>query len=114
MPDHVNQRIVRLCELVEAGLFGDNLDKIVQECGSLAQDSTHVLAFFTLKNIFAELAHTLDGEAIEVTRHQELMAGIREKTTAMLRKLAADTPVSLEEVEELVRTHVVNRNLFRS
>lgn len=114
MPDHVNQRIARLCELVEAGLSEENLDKMVQECGSLAQDSTQVLAFFVLKNIFAELSHTLQGEAVEVTRHQELIAGITEKTTAMLRKLAADTPVSLEEVEELVRTHVVNRNLFRS
>ena len=114
IPDHINERIARLCELVQAGLFEENLDSIVRECGSLAQDSVHVLVFFTLKNVFMELCHALDCGAIEVTRHQELVAGIAEKAIPILQKLAAGNRVAPEEIEDLVRTHVVNRNLFSS
>src|SRR5437773_226903 len=35
MPDHINERIARLRERVQQGLFEANLDKLVQECNSL-------------------------------------------------------------------------------
>ena len=61
MPDHLNQRIAQLRELVQQGLHEENLDRAVRECGALAQDSRHVLVFFTLKNIFKEFSDTLSG-----------------------------------------------------
>jgi len=114
MPDHLNQRIAQLHELVRQGLHEENLDRAVRECGALAQDSRHVLVFFTLKNVFKELSQALEAGAIEVTRHQELLQGISEKVLSLLEKVASDAPIPPEEIEELVRTHVVNRNVFNS
>jgi hypothetical protein len=114
MPDHLNQRIALLRELVRQGLHEENLDQAVRECGALAQDSRQVLVFFTLKNVFKELSQTLDAGAIEVTQHQELLQGVSKKVLSLLEKVASDAPIPLEEIEELVRTHVVNRNLFNS
>jgi len=56
MPDHLSQRIAQLRELVQQGLHEENLDRAVREYSSLAQDSRHVLVFFTLKNVFKELS----------------------------------------------------------
>ena len=114
MPDHLNQRIAQLRDLVRQGLHEENLDRAVRECGSLAQDSRHVLLFFTLKNVFKELSQALEAGAIEVTRHRELLQGISEKALSLLEKVASDAPIALHEIEELVRTHVVNRDLFNS
>src|SRR6266550_9055000 len=72
MPNHINQRVLRLLELVQQGLHEENLDRAVRECNSLAQDSPHVLLFFTPKNIFRELAEALANGAIEVYRFEEL------------------------------------------
>ena len=114
MPNHINQRILRLHELVQQGLHEENLDRAVRECHALAQDSPHVLLFFTLKNIFRELADALASGAVEVTKFEELMRGISEKVSLLLQKLVSGNSVSSDELEDLVRTHVVNRNLFRS
>ena len=114
MPNHIHQRILRLRELVQQGLHEENLDRAVQECNSLAQDSPHPLLFFTLKNIFRELAEALESGATEVHRFEELMGGISEKVSSLLHRLGSGKPVTSDELEELVRTHVVNRNLFRS
>lgn len=114
MPNHINQRITRLHELVQQGLHEENLDRAIRECNALAQDSPHVLVFFTLKNIFKELAEALEGGAIEVRRHEELVRGFSEKVSVLLQKLVSGDSVALDELEDLVRTHVVNRNLFRS
>ena len=113
MPNHFNERITRLRELMQQGLFEVNLDKLVCECNSLAQDSAHVLLFFTLKNIFRELSETLESGAIEVAQHEELVCGISNKVSSLLQKLADGTAISTEEIEALVRIHIVNRNLFR-
>jgi len=114
MPNHVSQRITRLRELVQQGLHEENLDRAVRECNSLAQDSTHVLVFFTLKSIFKELAETLESGAVELQRYDELMKGVSEKVLAILRILVSENVVGPAELEDLVRTHIVNRNLFRS
>lgn len=71
MSNHINQRVLRLRELVQQGLHEENLDRAVRECNSLVLDSPHLLFFFTLKNIFRELAEALEGGAIEVSRHAE-------------------------------------------
>src|SRR6266567_1010051 len=78
MPNHINQRVLRLRELVQQGLHEENLDRAVRECNSLAQDSPRVLLFFTLKNIFGELAEALESGAIEVSRFEEFVRGISE------------------------------------
>jgi hypothetical protein len=114
MPNHINQRILRLRELVRQGLHEENLDRAVQECNSLAQDSPHVLIFFTLKNIFKELAESLESGAIEVRRYEELVRGVSDKVSALLQNLISGNPLPSDELEDLVRMHVVNRNLFRS
>lgn len=113
MPNHVGQRIASLRELLRQGLHADNLDKMVQECSALSQDSPYVLIFFTLKNVFREMAEALESDVVEVTRFQELTAGIAQKVDSLLQKLLVGTPVEPADVEELVRTHIVNRNLFR-
>jgi len=92
MPDHLSQRIAQLRELVRQGLHEEDLDRAVRECGSLVQDSQHVLVFFTLKNIFKELSQALDTGAIEVTRHRELLQGISEKVRSLLARVESDGP----------------------
>ena len=114
MPNHINQRVLRLRELVQQGLHEENLDRAVRECNSLAQDSPQVLLFFTLKNIFREMAEALESGAIEMSRFEELVCGISEKVSLLLQKLVSGNSVTSDELEDLVRTHVVNRNLFRS
>ena len=114
MPNHINQRVLRLRELVQQGLHEENLDRAVRECNSLAQDSPQVLLFFTLKNIFREMAEALQSGAIEMSRFKELVCGISEKVSLLLQKLGSGNSVTWDELEDLVRAHVVNRNLFRS
>ena len=114
MPNHVGQRIASLRELVRQGLHEENLDRMVQECSALAQDSPHVLVFFTLKNIFREMAEALDSGAVELARFEELTVGVAQKADSLLQKLVAETPIEHASVEDLVRTHIVNLNLFRS
>ena len=87
---------------------------MVQECSALAQDSPHVLVFFTLKNVFREMAEALESEAVELPRFQELTAGIAQKADSLFQKIVLGTPIEPADMEDLVRTHIVNRNLFRS
>jgi len=83
---------LRLRELVQQGLHEENLDRAVRECNSLAQDSPHVLLFFTLKNIFRELAEALESGAIEVSRFEELL----------LQKLLSGDSVTSDEIDPMV------------
>lgn len=114
MPRHVDQRIVSLRNLVERGLHQENLDQLVRECNALAQDSSHVLIFFVLKSVFRELSDALDTGAIELSRHQELVSRISEKTCSLLRKLERGEPIPSNDIQDLIQTHVVNLNLFRT
>ena len=85
MPYYLNQRIARLRELAQQVLSEENLDRLVRECSSLAQDRPYVLAFFTLKNIFRELSDVLETGAIAVPMHEELVRGISQKASAVLK-----------------------------
>ena len=110
MPNHINQRITRLRELVQQRLHEESLDRAVQECNSLVQDSPHALLFFTLKNIFRELADALEGGAVEVHRFEELTRSFSEKALLLLQNVASGRSATPDELEELVRARVVNRN----
>jgi hypothetical protein len=109
----MHERIWRLRELVLRGLHKENCDLAFLECNSLAQDTQHVLLFFTLKSIFRELADALEGEPTEVHRFERLVQGIAERVSSILQKLGSGEPITYDELEGLVRTHVVNRSLFR-
>jgi len=60
------------------------------------------------------MAEALESEAVELARYQELTAGIAQKADSIFQKLVFGNPVEPAEVEDLVRNHIVNRNLFRS
>jgi len=67
---------------------------MARECHALAQDSPHVLLFFTLKNVFRELAEALEGGAIEVARHEELVRGFSERVLSLLQKIMSGQTVA--------------------
>ena len=50
-----------LRELLKKGLHQENLDHLVACCSGLAQDSSYVLPFFVLKNIFREMRFSVTG-----------------------------------------------------
>ncbi len=114
MPSHISQRIASLRELIRGGLHEENLDKIVVECNALAQDTPHVLAFFVLKQVFTEISAALEGEAVGVDQHRELISGLAEATLLILDKIESNQSVQYGELESIVRTHVRNLNVFRS
>lgn len=114
MPNHTKKRIASLRELIEGGLHAENLDRIVAECNTLAQDTSHVLTFFTLKQVFAEISTALDGEAVDVTQHKDLVSGIAEASVLLLAKIANDERIETADLELIVCTHIRNVNVFRS
>jgi hypothetical protein len=64
MSHRINRRIASLPELIGGWFHQENLDKIVSGCNALAQDTSYVLAFFVLKQVFAEMSAALDGDAV--------------------------------------------------
>ena len=113
MSNHASRRIAQLRNLVRQGLHEENLDRLIQECNALAQDTPHVLLFFTLKSVFMELSAALEREPVEVSRFQELVGRITEQTSELLQRVEGGKPVGFGEIEELVRTHLVSLSLFR-
>lgn len=114
MPNHINQRIASLRELIEGGLHQENLDKIVSGCNALAQDTSYVLTFFILKQVFAEISAAVDGEAVTVDQHKELTSGIARPAVLILDKVEKSLQIEIADLENIVRTHVRNVNIFRS
>jgi hypothetical protein len=114
MPNHTKQRIASLRELIEGGLHAENLDRIVAECNALAQDTSNVLTFFILRQVFAEMSAALDGEAVAVTQHKDLVSGIAEPSILILEKIMNDERIETADLELIVRTHIRNVNVFRS
>jgi len=114
MPDHASQRIAQLPSLVQQGLHQQNLDRLVQGCNALAQDTSHVLFFFVLKSVFQEMSDAPERGPVDVSRYQELVSRIGEQVCALLQTVGAGNPIGSEQIEELVRTHLVNLSLFRS
>jgi hypothetical protein len=92
MPNHTKQRIASLRELIKGGLDVENLDKIVAECNALAQDTSNVLSFFILKQVFAEMSAAFDGEAVTVTQHKDVVSGIAEPSIWLLRGFGEERP----------------------
>lgn len=114
MSNHVNRRIASLRELIGDGLHPENLDKLVSECNALAQDTPSVLAFFVLKQVFAELSAVMEGEAVAVEQHKDLISDITVAVIHILDKLQNDEPIEFTDLEAIVRVHLRNVNIFRA
>jgi hypothetical protein len=114
MSNHINQRIASLRELIEGGLHQENLDRIVFECNTLSQDTSHVLTFFVLKQVFVEMSAALEGEAVAVAQHKDLISSISELAILILDKVENDEPIETADLENLVRAHIRNVNIFRA
>ena len=114
MSNHIRQRIASLRELIKEGLYQENLDKIVAECNTLSQDTSNVLSFFVLKQLFAEISAALEGEAVEINRHKDLISGIAESSILILDKIVNNKGVEVGDLQPLVSTHIRNLNVFRS
>ena len=114
MFNHINRRIASLRELIKGGLYQENLDKIVSECNALAQDTSHVLTFFVLKQVFAEMSAVLEGEAVVVEQHKDLISDITGSAILILGKVENDEPIEFTDLEALVRIHLRNVNIFRA
>lgn len=114
MSNHINRRIASLRELIQSGLHQENLDKIVSECNALAQDTSHVLTFFVLKQVFAEMSAALEGEAVAVAQHKDLISSISELAILILDKVENDEQIETAGLENLVRAHIRNVNILRS
>lgn len=114
MPNHIRQRIASLRELIAAGLHQGNLDEIVADCNALSQDTSHVLSFFVLKKLFAEISAALEGEAVTLERFKDLTFGVAEAAILILDKIENGTQVEVGDLESLVSSHIRNLNVFRS
>ena len=114
MSHHINRRIASLRELIKGGLHQENLDKMVAECNALSQDTSLVLPFFVLKNVFKELSSAFDRGAVTVEQHEDLISNITGPAILILNKIEKNEPVQIEILETLVRDHVRNINVFRS
>jgi len=100
--------------LVKAGFHEENLDKMVVECGSLAQDTSYVLTFFVLKHLFAEISAVLEGEAVNLERFKALTSEIGEPIDVILDKVINNEEVRFNDLESVVRVQIHNLNVFRS
>ena len=107
-----NNRIRRLLELLPGELSQAKLDTLSRELDSLAQDSAEVLPFFVLHHVCRRLSAALEGEAVSLSRHHELTAGIAEKIALILGLMEQAKPVDAE-LEKLVATLFQNLALFR-
>ncbi len=114
MPNHIKERIASLLELIKGGLRQENLDKMVCECDALAQDTSYVLAFFVLKQVFAETSGALEGEAVALGRYQDLTSEIAASASAVLGKALNNKRIEAADLEPIVGKHIRNLNIFRS
>lgn len=114
MPNHINRRIASLRELIKGGLHQEDLDKIVSECNALSQDTSQVLTFFVLKQVFAEMSAALDGAAVAVAQHKDLISSISELAILVLDKVENGEQVELADLEAIARIHIRNVNIFRA
>ena len=73
-----------------------------------------MFSVFSLKQLFAETAAALEGEAVGVDRHKELTSGLAEASLVLLDKIEGNQSVQYGELESIVHTHVRNLNVFRS
>jgi hypothetical protein len=114
MPNHINQRIASLRNLIGSGLHQANLDKVTFECSGLAQDTSYVLVFYVLKRIFAEMSAALDGEAVVVEQLSDLTREISEPVLLILNKVSNAEKIEAAELESIVSTHLRNLHVFRA
>jgi hypothetical protein len=114
MTNHISQRITSLRKLVNTGFHLENLDKIAVECANLAQDSSYVLPFFTLKHLVTEMSSVMDGEAVNVDQFREITANLEKAFNSVLDKIEKQERVSFEDLELIVRVQIQNVSVYRS
>jgi hypothetical protein len=100
--------------LIEKGFYEENLDALVVECNALAQDTSYALPFFVLKHVFLEMAAIWESGAVRVDAHNDLICGITDDCKAVLDKAVNGEEIEAADLEQLVRTHLRNVNVFRS
>ena len=113
MSNHIGRRIASLRKLVKGGLHQENPDKIVSECDALSQDTPRALTFFVLKQVFAEMSAVLEGEAVALEQHKDLIPGIAGLAIHILDKLENDAQVELADLGTIARAHIRNVNILR-
>ncbi len=109
MPD--DPRISQLLELLDGQLSLHKLDSLSREFAALAQDRGDTLVFFVLQHVSHRLASELEGEAVDVSRFEDLTAGIVAGFRAILLGLQRGRPVTAE-LERLVVTLYQNLGLY--
>jgi hypothetical protein len=100
--------------LLKKGFYQENLDQLVACCSGLAQDSSYVLPFFVLKNLFAEMSSLLELGPTPPSQHTDLVSDLAEPIDLMLEKIANNQDISFADLDLIVRTHLRNASVFRS
>src|SRR5216684_3961885 len=114
MPNQFVHRIASLREVIEAGLHVENLDRLVAGCNTLAQDTSCVLPFFVLKQVFCEMSEALEEGPAEVGRYRDLTSEVADCSLKLLDQLSESGRVEIADLEQIVRIHLRNLNVFRS
>jgi len=52
-----------------------------------ALDTSYVVPFFVLKEIFAEISSALEGEAVQIQSFRDLTSGVGEELILILEKI---------------------------
>ena len=114
LPSH-NQQIESLCNLVQKGLNLETAEQLVQVCSNLAQDSgTEAIFFYTLKNIFADVASALDGQAVDADRYDSLTCETQKELLHLLEPLQQNLTAEVDKLEILVSNHIARLSVFRA
>jgi hypothetical protein len=107
-------RISQLRELVAAGMWPRDIDTLTTECASLAQDRGAPLVFFVLKSIFQSMAQVIDGEPLSPNGQALLTQDLQPLVTRVLEKLENGLEPTLDELNQLVWTHLSGVALFKA
>ncbi len=113
MTPQQKQKVEYSLNLLKEGLFLDNLNNLVATSQELGQDTDLSLLFFTLKNIFSELADALDDEAVDVQRFNELTDETSSRIASILHIVYAGDSLPYQNLEDLVAHHIASRSLFK-
>lgn len=104
-----------LLSLVQGGLNLETAERLVQISSSLAHDSgNEAIIFYTLKNVFADIANALDGEAVDAELFNSLTSETQKDLLNLLEPLRQDAPVETKKLEFLVGNHIARLSIFRA
>jgi hypothetical protein len=113
VPNSPSQQLAYLRELLNNGFYEENLDRLVACCSGLAQDSSYVLPFFVLKNVFREMSSLMQGVPVNVEKHNDLISELAEPIRHTLVKITNNDQIDANDLEAIVRVHLRNASVFR-